>query len=156
MFVKWGKALGKMAESLHGVDILTFSNGERRVGEVEPHQLSRELPEEAAGHGAVEDGAAVAHHIHQGDCLGGVGCAHNLNGHRREGRGDMPDKTRVCFMEARGEVSAEVEGRNESKEGKEQGRDKINNSRHLLIAPYVPGIVISFNPHHNPRRCIQL
>lgn len=31
---------GKLAESQCDGDILTFSNGERRVGEVEPHQLS--------------------------------------------------------------------------------------------------------------------
>lgn len=84
------------------MDILTFGDGERRVGEVEPHQLSGELAEEAAGHGAVEEGASIAHHVHQGDCLGGVGRAHHLNRHRRKGEGDMPNKMRVCFMEAVG------------------------------------------------------
>lgn len=86
----------------HNSNILTFSNGERRVGEVEPHQLSGELAEEAAGHSAVEEGASIGHHIHQGDCLGGVGRAHHLNGHRRKGEGDMPNKMRVCFMETVG------------------------------------------------------
>lgn len=84
--------------------ILTFGNGERRVGEVEPNQLSRELAEEAAGDRAVEEGAPIANHIHQSDSLGGVGCAHHLNGHRREGEGDTPHKMRVCFMEAMEEV----------------------------------------------------
>lgn len=100
---KWRKAPGKMAESLYeDGDILTFGNGERRVGEVEPHQLSRELAEEAAGDGAIEEGAPIAHHVYQGDCLGSVGRAHNLNRHRRKGEGDMPYKMRVCFMEAVG------------------------------------------------------
>lgn len=94
---------GRVLQGLkHSSNILTFRDGERRVGEVEPHQLSGELAEEAAGHGAVEEGASVGHHVHQGDCLGGVGCAHHLNGHRRKGEGDMPNKTRVCFMEAVG------------------------------------------------------
>lgn len=94
---------GRVLKGLkHSSNILTFRDGERRVGEVEPHQLSGELAEEAAGHGAVEEGASVGHHVHQGDCLGGVGCAHHLNGHRRKGEGDMPNKTRVCFMEAVG------------------------------------------------------
>lgn len=85
-----------------GMAILTFSNGERRIGEVESHQLSRELAEEAAGDGAVEECALIAHDVHQGDCLGGIGRAHNLNQHRRKGEGDRPNKTRVCFMEAMG------------------------------------------------------
>lgn len=93
-----------MARSLRDVVILTFSNGERRVGEVEPHQLSRELAEEAAGHCAVEERAPIAHHIHQDDCLRGVGRAHNLSQHRRKREGDRPGKMRVCFMEAMGEV----------------------------------------------------
>lgn len=95
---------GGKAASPWGMDILTFGDGERRVGEVEPNQLSRELAEEAAGDRAVEEGAPIAHHVHQGDCLGGIGCAHNLNQHRRKGEGDMPRKMRVCFMEAVGEV----------------------------------------------------
>lgn len=86
----------------HNSNILTFGDGERWVGEVEPHQFSGELAEEAAGHGAVEEGASVGHHVHQGDCLGGVGRAHHLNGHRRKGEGDMSNKMRVCFMEAVG------------------------------------------------------
>lgn len=59
--------------------VLTFSDGERRVSEVESYQLSRELAKEAAGHGAVEEGALIAHSIHQGDGLGGIGRAHDLN-----------------------------------------------------------------------------
>lgn len=90
------------AASLCGMNILTFGNGEWRVGEVEPNQLSRELAEEAAGDCAIEEGAPIAHYVHQGDSLGGVGCAHNLNRHRRKGEGDMPNKMRVCFMEAMG------------------------------------------------------
>lgn len=61
------------------VPVLTFGNGERRVGEVESHQLCRELAQEAAGHRAIEERALIAHDVHQGDGLGGVGCAHNLN-----------------------------------------------------------------------------
>lgn len=54
----------------------------------------------------------------------------------------MPNKMRVCFMEAVGEdVSAEVEGKTEREVGKERGRDKNNNGRHSLIAGSVPGIV---------------
>lgn len=119
MFAKWRKAPRKTAASLYDGDILTFGNGERRVGEVEAHQLSRELAEEAAGDGAIEEGAPIAHHVHQGDCLGGVGRAHNLDRHRRKGKGDMPYKMRVCFTEAVGEVYTEVEGGNEREVGKE-------------------------------------
>lgn len=88
-------------------DILTLSNGERRVGEVEPYQLGRELAEEAAGHGAIEEGAPIGHRVHQGDRLGGVGRAHDLNGHGRKGEGDMPNQMRVCFREAVGEDVSE-------------------------------------------------
>lgn len=145
---------GKPAESQRDGDILTFSNGERRVGEVEPHQLSRELAEEAAGDGAIEERAPVGHHVHQGDSLGGVGRAHNLNRHGRKGEGDMPNKMRACFTEAVGEdVSAEVEGRTEREVGKERGRDKNNSGRHSLIAGIERRAPISFNPHHHPGRC---
>lgn len=87
MFLKWGKDPGAVGKGSVPAwcDILTFGNGERRVREVEPNQLSRQLAEEAAGDRAVEEGAPVAHHVHQGDRLGGAGCAHNLN--RTGGKG---------------------------------------------------------------------
>lgn len=72
---------GKPRALLHEaeVHILTFSDGKRRVSEVESYQLSRELAKEAAGHGAIEEGALIAHSIHQCDGLGGIGRAHDLN-----------------------------------------------------------------------------
>lgn len=61
------------------VHVLTFSDGEWRVGEVESHQLSRELAKEAAGDSTVEERTLIAHSIHQCDGLGGIGRAHDLN-----------------------------------------------------------------------------
>ena len=40
----------------------------------------------------------IAHHVHQGDGLGGIGHDHHLNRHRRKGEGDIPSKMRICFM----------------------------------------------------------
>lgn len=74
-----GETPGPPCVRLWRAHVLTFSDGEWRVGEVESHQLGRELAEEAAGHGAVEERALVAHRIHQRDGLGGVGRAHDLN-----------------------------------------------------------------------------
>ena len=99
MFTKWRKnplplpwrgrvgAGERQRPRVGGRDVLTFGNGERRVSEVEPDQLGRELAEEAAGDRAVEEGASIGHHVHQGDCLRGVGCAHHLNRHGG-GRGE--------------------------------------------------------------------
>lgn len=90
-------------------DVLTFGNGERRVGEVESHQLGRELAEEAAGHGAIEERAVVAHDVHQGDGLGGVGRAHDLSGHRRRGEGDLPIK-RLGEAKSKQKLRVGIEG----------------------------------------------
>lgn len=72
---------GKHRALLHEAEahVLTFSDGERRVSEVESYQLSGELAKEVAGHGAIEEGALIAHSIHQCDGLGGIGRAHDLN-----------------------------------------------------------------------------
>lgn len=64
--VQWFRPFFSSIEVLKEVG-LTLGDDQRRVEEEISHQLSRQLVEEPAGDGSVEQHVLVLHHIHQRD-----------------------------------------------------------------------------------------